>query len=76
VRLAELVASLLLSRANVFELVKPLPTTTSKVPGPGGRGRLAWVTAAAADADWVALLARFADIHPVVLALSDELSAG
>jgi hypothetical protein len=34
------------------------------------------IEAAATDADRVALLARFAEIHPVVLALSDELSAG
>ena len=32
--------------------------------------------AAATTAERVALLARFAQIHPVVLALSDELSAG
>lgn len=33
------------------------------------------IEAAATDADRVALLARFAALHPVVLALSDELSA-
>jgi hypothetical protein len=49
VRLAELAESLPLSRASVFEVVKALGITTSKGPGPGGRGRVAWVTAAEAD---------------------------
>ena len=39
VRLAELAESLPLSRASVFEVVKALGITTSKGPGPGGRGR-------------------------------------
>jgi len=49
VRLAELAESLPLSRASVFEVVKALGITTSKGPGPGGRGRVAWVTGAEAD---------------------------
>jgi hypothetical protein len=49
VRLAELAASLPLSRASVFEVVKALGITTSKGPGPEGRGRVAWVTDAEAD---------------------------
>lgn len=44
VRLAELAAALPLSRASVFEVVKALGITTSKGPGPEGRGRVAWVT--------------------------------
>ena len=34
------------------------------------------IEAAATTAERVALLARFAEIHPVVVALADELSAG
>ena len=49
VRLAELVDQLPLSRGSVFELVKALGITTAKGPGPGGRGRVAWVSAADAD---------------------------
>jgi len=49
VRLAELAESLPLSRASVFEVVKALGITTSKGPGPGGRGRVAWVTAVEAE---------------------------
>lgn len=48
VRLAELVEQLPLSRSSIFELVKALGITTMKGPGPGGRGRVAWVSAAAA----------------------------
>ncbi len=33
------------------------------------------IEAAAADADRVGLLARFAALHPVVIALADELSS-
>lgn len=43
VRLAELVEQLPLSRSSVFELVKALGITTTKGPGPDGRGRVAWV---------------------------------
>ena len=49
VRLAELVDQLPLSRGSVFEVVKVLGITTVKGPGPGGRGRVAWVSAADAD---------------------------
>lgn len=38
-----------LSRASVFEVVKALGITTKKGPGPGGRGRVAWVSSADAD---------------------------
>ena len=38
-----------LSRASVFEVVKALGITTTKGPGPGGRGRVAWVSSADAD---------------------------
>lgn len=34
------------------------------------------IETAATDADRVALLTRFAELHSVVLALSDEISAG
>jgi hypothetical protein len=44
VRLAELVDPLPLSRSSVFELVKALRITTDKGPGPGGKGRVAWVS--------------------------------
>ncbi len=40
------------------------------------RGLLRRIEAAATDADRVALLARFAALHPAVLALAEELSAG
>lgn len=46
VRLAELAASLPLSRASVFEIIKVLGVTTAKGPGPGGRGRVAWLSPA------------------------------
>jgi hypothetical protein len=49
VRLAELSESLPLSRASVFEIVKALGIETTKGPGPGGRGRVAWVSNAEAD---------------------------
>lgn len=49
VRLAELVDQLPLSRSSVFELVKALGITTEKGPGPGGKGRVAWVSDADAD---------------------------
>ncbi len=49
VRLAELVDQLPLSRGSVFELVKVLGITTTKGPGPGGRGRVAWVNTGDAD---------------------------
>jgi hypothetical protein len=49
VRLAELSESLPLSRASVFEVVKALGIRTTKGPGPGGRGRVAWVMNADAD---------------------------
>ena len=49
VRLAELSESMPLSRASVFEIVKALGIETTKGPGPGGRGRVAWVSNAEAD---------------------------
>jgi hypothetical protein len=49
VRLSELAEAMPLSRASVFEVVKALGITTSKGPGPGGRGRVAWVSSAEAD---------------------------
>ena len=49
VRLAELVEALPLSRGSVFELVKALGIITAKGPGPGGKGRVAWLTGADAD---------------------------
>lgn len=38
-----------LSRGSVFELVKALNITTEKGPGPGGRGRVAWISSDSAD---------------------------
>lgn len=49
IRLAELVEQLPLARSSVFELVKALGITTIKGPGPGGKGRVAWVSSAEAD---------------------------
>jgi hypothetical protein len=49
VRLAELAADLPLSRASVFEVIRSLGITTSKGPGPEGRGRVAWVSSAEAE---------------------------
>lgn len=40
------------------------------------RELLGMIEAAATDIDRVALLARFAALHPAVIALADELSAG
>ena len=49
IRLAELIDQLPLSRGSVFEVVKALGIVTLKGPGPGGKGRVAWVSAADAD---------------------------
>jgi hypothetical protein len=49
VRLSELIESLPVSRGSVFELVKALGIETAKGPGPGGRGRVAWLRSADAD---------------------------
>jgi hypothetical protein len=49
VRLAELIEALPVSRGSVFELVKALGIETAKGPGPGGRGRVAWLSNADAD---------------------------
>ena len=49
IRLAELTEQLPLARSSVFELVKALGITTTKGPGPGGRGRVAWVCGADAE---------------------------
>lgn len=49
VRLTELAESLPLSRASVFEVIKALAITTAKGPGPGGRGRVAWLSSADAE---------------------------
>lgn len=44
-RLASLIERLPLSRGSVFELIKALGIETEKGPGPGGRGRVAWLNA-------------------------------
>ncbi len=44
-RLSSLIERLPLSRGSVFELVKALGIETMKGPGPGGRGRVAWLSA-------------------------------
>jgi hypothetical protein len=49
VRLAELIDHLPLSRGSVFELIKTLGIVTEKGPGPGGKGRVAWLSAESAD---------------------------
>jgi hypothetical protein len=49
VRLTDLIDQLPLSRGSVFELLKVLAIVTVKGPGPGGRGRVAWVSGADAD---------------------------
>lgn len=48
VRLSDLTAGLPLSRDSVFKLIKALGLTTTKGPGPDGRGRLAWLSSAEA----------------------------
>lgn len=58
VRLSELTETLPVSRGSVFELVKALGITTTKGPGPDGRGRVAWVSSTEAArlreaAQWV-----------------------
>lgn len=45
-RLSSLIERLPLSRGSVFELVRALGIETAKGPGPGGRGRVAWLSAA------------------------------
>lgn len=49
IRLAEMIEALPLSRGSVFELIKALGISTLKGPGPNGRGRVAWLSAADAD---------------------------
>jgi hypothetical protein len=66
VRLAELTASLPVSRGSVFELVKALGIVTVKGPGPEGKGRVAWVSAA--DAERLADAARRVDKGEVRIA--------
>lgn len=46
ITLTELSAQLPLSRASVFELIKMLAIVTTKGPGLGGRGRVAWLSSA------------------------------
>jgi hypothetical protein len=66
VRLVELVDQLPLSRASVFEIIKALGVTTAKGPGPGGKGRVAWVNAT--DADRIAEAAHRVDRGEVRIA--------
>lgn len=49
VRLAELIEQLPVSRGSVFELIKVLGIVTKNGPGPGNRGRVAWVSAESAN---------------------------
>jgi len=49
IRLADLAEELPVGRSSVFELLKALTITTSKGPGPDGKGRVAWVSDADAD---------------------------
>ena len=49
VRLAELTEDLPVSRGSLFELIKVMGITTTKGPGPDGRGRVAWVSGPDAD---------------------------
>lgn len=44
--MSSLIERLPLSRGSVFELVRALGIETAKGPGPGGRGRVAWLSAA------------------------------
>lgn len=66
ISLAELAERLPLSRASVFEVIKALGITTAKGPGPGGRGRVAWVSSA--DADRIAEACRRVDAGEVRIA--------
>lgn len=71
IRLAELIEQLPLSRASVFEVVKALGITTSKGPGPGGRGRVAYLSSADSKrvrqaVEWVHRgETRIADLAPI-----------
>lgn len=67
VRLAELVEQLPLSRGSVFELLKVLGITTVKGPGPGGRGRVAWVS----DADATRLTEAAGRVHRGEVRIAD-----
>ena len=49
IQLAEFVANAPLSRGSIFELIKALGIETTKGPGPGGKGRVAWLSADDAD---------------------------
>ena len=46
ITLSELMTQLPLSRASVFALIKAMGVATAKGPGPGGRGRVAWLSGA------------------------------
>ena len=43
-RLTELIEALPLSRGSIFEIIKALGIVTTKGPGAGGKGRVAWVS--------------------------------
>ena len=43
-RLTELIEALPLSRGSIFEIIKALGIITTKGPGAGGKGRVAWVS--------------------------------
>ena len=45
-RLSSLIERLPISRGSVFELVRVMGIETMKGPAPGGRGRVAWLSAA------------------------------
>jgi hypothetical protein len=72
IRLAELTEALPLSRSSLFELVKALGIVTMKGPGPSGRGRVAWLSAAdahrleAAAREVAAGRLRIADVGAIV----------
>lgn len=57
ITLSELVTRCPISRASVFELIKVMAIVTTKGPAPGGRGRVAWLSAAEAERVRVAAVA-------------------
>ena len=57
ITLSELVTRCPISRASVFELIKVMAIATTKGPAPGGRGRVAWLSAVEAERVRVAAIA-------------------
>ena len=71
-QLSKLIEALPLSRGSVFELLKALGIQTTKGPGPGGRGRVAWLSIG----DSERLFSAAHRVHRGEVRISDLAAAG